>query len=82
MRNQITLTDGVVDQANFDGYEPTRITDMPDVSVHIVPSSEPPSGAGEPGVPPAAPALANALLAATGTPISKLPMQESGIDFL
>lgn len=43
MRNKITLTDGVVDQSNFDGYEPLRISDMPSVEVHIVPSSAPPS---------------------------------------
>ncbi|MGH7004196.1 MAG: xanthine dehydrogenase family protein molybdopterin-binding subunit, partial [Alphaproteobacteria bacterium] len=59
LRNQITLTDGVVDQANFESYEPTRMSDMPKVEVHIVPSSEAPTGIGEPGVPPVAPAVAN-----------------------
>ncbi|MDQ0472322.1 xanthine dehydrogenase family protein molybdopterin-binding subunit [Labrys wisconsinensis] len=73
LRNQITLTDGIVDQANFDTYEPLRLSDMPDVEVHIVPSSETPSGIGEPGVPPVAPAVANAVFAATGRRLWSLP---------
>jgi isoquinoline 1-oxidoreductase beta subunit len=73
LRNQITLTSGVVDQANFDTYEPLRISDMPAVEVHLVPSQEPPSGVGEPGVPPVAPALSNAIFAATGKRLRSLP---------
>jgi isoquinoline 1-oxidoreductase beta subunit len=73
LRNQITLTDGVVDQSNFDGYEPLRISDMPKVEVHIVPSQEPPTGIGEPGVPPLAPAVSNAIFAATGKRLNSLP---------
>jgi isoquinoline 1-oxidoreductase beta subunit len=73
LRNQITLTDGRVDQANFDGYEPLRLSDMPKVEVHIVPSSEPPTGIGEPGVPPVAPAVSNAVFAATGKRLRSLP---------
>jgi len=76
LRNQITLTDGRVDQRNFDGYQPLRITDMPKrIDVHIVPSTNPPTGVGEPGVPPIAPAVANALFALTGKPVRKLPFQ-------
>ena len=81
MRNQITMTEGEVDQFNFPDYEPLRITDMPAVEVHIVASTEAPTGVGEPGVPPVGPALANAVYAATGKRVSRLPMTESGITF-
>lgn len=81
MRNEITMTKGVVEQSNFPQYEPLRITDMPDVEVHIMPSENAPSGVGEPGLPPAGPALANAIYAATGKRITKLPMTASGIKF-
>ena len=81
MRNQITLSEGEVDQSNFPDYEPLRITDMPEVEVHIVASPEAPTGVGEPGVPPAGPALANAIFAATGKRITRLPMSESGVEF-
>ena len=55
-------------------HEPTRIREMPKVEVHIVASAEPPSGIGEPGVPPVAPAIANALFAATGKRQRALPL--------
>jgi isoquinoline 1-oxidoreductase beta subunit len=74
LRNQITLDNGVVQQSNFDDYEPTRMREMPRVEVHIVPSDEPPSGIGEPGVPPLAPAIANAVAAATGKRLHSLPL--------
>jgi isoquinoline 1-oxidoreductase subunit beta len=73
LRNRITLTDGVIDQSNFDGYEPLRLSDMPAVEVHIVPSTAPPTGIGEPGVPPLAPAVSNAIFAATGRRLYSLP---------
>ena len=82
MRNEITFTDGVVDQSNFPDYEPLRIKDMPKVSVHIVRSAEPPTGVGEPGVPPSGPALANAIYAATGKRIIELPMSKHGVEFV
>ena len=66
IEHKITLTDGVVDQANFDTYEPLRLSDMPAVDVHIVKSNQPPTGVGEPGVPPIAPAVSNAIFVATG----------------
>lgn len=81
MRNKITLTDGIVDQFNFPDYEPLRITDMPIVETHIVPSAEAPTGVGEPGLPPAAPALANAIYAATGVRVTKLPFVDHGVTF-
>lgn len=81
MRNQITLTNGEVDQSNFPDYEPLRIADMPTVEVHIVPSTEPPTGVGEPGLPPIGPALANAIHTATGKRVLKLPMSISDVEF-
>ena len=81
MRNEITLKEGVVEQANFPQYEPLRISDMPAVEVHIVPSDKAPSGVGEPGLPPAGPALANAIFAATGQRVTKLPMTSHGVKF-
>lgn len=70
---QITLKDGVVEQNNFGEYQVPRITDMPQIAVHIVPSAEPPTGMGEPGLPPLAPAFANALARLTGKPQRALP---------
>ena len=80
MRDEITLTEGVVDQANFPDYEPLRIGDIGAIEVHIVPSAEPPTGVGEPGTPPSAPALANAI-AAAGDVVVALPMTNHGVDF-
>lgn len=80
MRNQITLTEGAVDQRNFPDYEPLRISDIGAIEVHIVPSTASPTGVGEPGTPPSAPALANAIAAATGTRIADLPMNGT-VDF-
>ncbi|HEU4776501.1 MAG TPA: xanthine dehydrogenase family protein molybdopterin-binding subunit [Telluria sp.] len=79
MNGAITLTDGKVDQSNFHDYQPIRIADMPKVEVHIVPSAANPTGIGEPGVPPLAPAVANALAAATGKRIRKLPIQTDAL---
>jgi isoquinoline 1-oxidoreductase beta subunit len=69
----ITLKDGVVEQQNFSDYTVARMNDMPQVDVHIVPSSDPPTGMGEPGVPPLAPAFANAVFTLTGKRLRKLP---------
>ena len=71
----ITLKDGVVEQSNFHDFPPLRMADAPTVAVHIVPSDEPPKGMGEPGLPPLAPALANALRRATGKPLRELPFK-------
>ncbi|WP_120500265.1 xanthine dehydrogenase family protein molybdopterin-binding subunit [Roseovarius sp. EL26] len=82
MRDQITLTGGAVDQYNFPDYEPLRISDIAAIDVHIVPSAAAPTGVGEPGVPPAAPALANAIAAASGElPVSVMPMADNGVEF-
>jgi isoquinoline 1-oxidoreductase beta subunit len=70
---RITLKDGVVEQQNFGDYTVARMNDMPHVDVFIVPSQDPPTGMGEPGLPPLAPALANAVFKLTGKRLRKLP---------
>lgn len=76
LTGEITLKNGEVQQSNYHDYPVLRINEMPKVEVHIVKSGEKPTGVGEPGVPPLAPALANALFNATGTRIRKLPIGE------
>jgi isoquinoline 1-oxidoreductase beta subunit len=73
--DEITIQNGQVQQSNFDNYPMLRIADMPKVEVHLVPSHEPPGGIGEPGVPSTAPAVANAIFAATGKRLRRLPFQ-------
>jgi len=70
----ITLKDGRVEQGNFHDYPVVRMDAMPAVEVHIVNSDQAPGGVGEPGVPPIAPAVANALFAACGARVRSLPM--------
>ncbi len=72
--SQITLEDGKVVEANFDKYQVVRMNTMPDIDVHIVASAEPPTGVGEPSTPVVAPAVANALFAATSRPRHVLPL--------
>jgi isoquinoline 1-oxidoreductase subunit beta len=79
LRGEITLTNGLVDQSNFDGFLPLRMSDMPKVEVHLVDSHERPTGAGEPGVPTSAPAVANAVFAVTGKPVQTLPFSRGGM---
>lgn len=74
---EITLTDGQVDQGNFDAYTPLRIDAMPVVEVHILASANAPSGIGEPGVPPIGPAVANAIYKALGKRIRVMPFAKS-----
>ena len=64
-----------MEQSNFHDYPMLRIDEMPAVEVHIVPSTEKPGGVGEPGVPPVAPAVANAVFAATGKRLRRLPLR-------
>jgi isoquinoline 1-oxidoreductase beta subunit len=70
---QITLKDGLVQQENFDTYRVLRMNEAPTVETYIIASANPPSGAGEPGTPLIAPAVANALLVLTGKPTTSLP---------
>jgi isoquinoline 1-oxidoreductase beta subunit len=79
LHGRVTLEEGVVEQGNFDDYPVVRMNEMPVVHVHIVESDAPPTGIGEPGVPPTAPALCNAIFAATGRRFLDLPI--SGEDF-
>ncbi|KAF5887577.1 molybdopterin cofactor-binding domain-containing protein [Rhizobium sp. PEPV16] len=69
----ITLKDGIVQETNFDRYLVLRMNEMPVVETHIIASTSRPTGMGEPGVAPIAPAVANAILALTGQPTSRLP---------
>lgn len=71
----ITFKDGVVEQSNFGDYRVARITEMPQFAVHTVPSADPPKGMGEPGLPPLAPAFANAIASITGKPLRDLPFK-------
>ena len=73
LREAITLAGDRVEQTNFHQYRPLRLHEMPEVEVHLVESDAPPSGVGEPGTPPIAPAVANALLALTGKPTRQQP---------
>ena len=73
MWSEITLVRGRAQERNFDSYRPLRIADMPAVEVHIVPSGAVPTGVGEPGVPPIAPAVANALFHLSGQRVRRLP---------
>jgi isoquinoline 1-oxidoreductase subunit beta len=74
LRAQITIDKGRVVQGNFDDYQPVRMNEAPTVEAYFVPSTEPPTGAGEPPVPPLAPALCNAIFAATKKRIRALPI--------
>ena len=75
LKDAITIEDGAVVQSNFHDYRLLTFDEMPEVEVHIVASSERPTGVGEMGVPPLAPAVANAVFAATGTRLRSLPLR-------
>ena len=75
LKSEITIQDGHPTQRNFDDFPLLRIDEMPEVDVHILPSRESPGGIGEPGVPPAAPAVANAVFALTGRPVRSIPIR-------
>lgn len=73
---ELTLKDGVAEQENYDTYLPLRLDRMPEVEVHIVPSTAAPTGIGEPGVPPIGPAVANAVARLTGKRVRILPFSK------
>jgi isoquinoline 1-oxidoreductase beta subunit len=74
LHGKISFKDGKVEQSNFHDYPILRLNEMPVVEVYLVPSKEKPGGVGEPGVPPIAPAVCNAIFAATGKRIRRLPI--------
>jgi isoquinoline 1-oxidoreductase subunit beta len=73
LQNEIVIEKGRARQTNFHDYKPLRIDEMPAIEVHIVPSAQPPTGVGEPGLPPLAPAVANAWFKLTGERVRRLP---------
>ena len=77
LKTEITLEQGRVQQTNFHDYPMLRMFESPEIEVHIMPSEANPTGVGEPGVPPVASALANAIFAATGKRVRRLPIQAS-----
>jgi isoquinoline 1-oxidoreductase beta subunit len=74
LKSAITIQNGAVEQSNFHDFELLRGDEMPVVEVHFVPSEARPTGTGEPGLPPIAPAVANALFALTGKRVRRLPI--------
>jgi isoquinoline 1-oxidoreductase beta subunit len=79
LHSKLTFKNGQVQQSNFHDYQVLRLNEMPVVEVHIVPSTDKPGGIGEVGVPPVAPAVANAVFALTGQRLRELPLQLSGV---
>jgi len=75
LKGEITIANGRVEQSNFNDYDLVRINEAPVVEVHIVDSQDGPGGIGEPGTPPIAPAVCNAIFAATGKPVWRLPIR-------
>lgn len=76
---EITVKNGRIQQGNFNNYKMLRMGETPKIEVHILPSSEPHGGVGEPGTPPIAPAVVNAIFAATGKRIRSLPIRAEDI---
>ena len=76
---EITLKDGRVEQGNFDSYQILRMNEAPAVEVHIVQSTEPPGGLGEAGTSLIVPAVANAIFAATGKRLRKMPVDTAAL---
>jgi isoquinoline 1-oxidoreductase beta subunit len=81
LRGEITLKNGAVTQTNFNDYPVLSLLEMPRVESYIVPSTAAPGGVGEPGTGPIAPALANAIYAATGTRVRSLPLSRNSLSY-
>lgn len=79
LHGAITLENGRVAQSNFHDYAPLRLSEMPTIEVHIVPSEAAPTGIGEPGTPPIAPAVANAVFALTGKRLRRMPFDQENL---
>ena len=77
---EISATNGVIEQSNFDTFQVARINTAPlETNIHIVESEAPPAGVGEPGLPPVAPAIYNAIFAATGKRVREMPLTKTGL---
>ena len=76
---EITLKNGRVEQTNFDTYQMLRMNEVPAIEVYIIQSSEPPGGMGEPGTSAIVPAVTNAIFAATGKRVRKLPVDTAAL---
>jgi isoquinoline 1-oxidoreductase beta subunit len=79
LKGEITIANGRVEQSNFNDYDVLRINETPHVEVHIAQSNDAPGGIGEPGTPPIAPAVCNAIYSATGKPVRRLPIKASDL---
>jgi len=79
LKGEITIANGRVAQANFNDYDMVRIDESPQMDVHIVESKDGPGGIGEPGTPPIAPAVCNAIFSATGRPVRRLPIRPADL---
>jgi isoquinoline 1-oxidoreductase beta subunit len=80
LHGEITAKDGAVVQGNYDSYPVVRMSEAPEaIHIHIMESTAPPGGVGEPGVPPVAPAIVNAYFAATGKRVRELPLRNAGL---
>ena len=77
LRHEVPIADGRAQRSNFHDYDPLRIDEIPDIEVAIVNTGAPLGGVGEPGIPPVAPALVNAIFSATGKPVRRLPVQRA-----
>ena len=79
LKSEITVNNGYINQSNYDDYKVLRMHEMPQIDVHIIKNMEDPGGVGEPGLPPIAPAITNAVFAATGKRIRRLPIRSNDL---
>jgi isoquinoline 1-oxidoreductase beta subunit len=79
LKSAVKIENGRVKQANFHNFKLLSMDEAPRIEVHVVPSTEKSGGCGEPGTPPIAPAIANAIFAATGKRIRRLPIQAADL---